>query len=262
MSGLAVVEDVAALDALDPASREVALTGILTQSRDWLVRATQATDPARAVSEFKAFISTVAEAAKQKKVSEEIVTEATVMVRRTERALGVAIREGQERGLVESTEEAKLRASYAGVKSRGIDRSVENTLVTKPRPLDYATGNDLHGNGAGIYHMTDDVTDAQFEEALTEAVQEGNVSRANLVRKIRGEISPLPSAARVTQKTANNGVLSRTANILSGLRAALSTIQDLDPGITTEEITEWTTELTTTIQELNRIRKLLKEATK
>ncbi len=36
-----------------------------------------------------------------------------------------------------------------------------------------------------IYGMTDDVTDEQFEEVLAEAKGEGNMSRSNVVRKIK-----------------------------------------------------------------------------
>ncbi len=35
-----------------------------------------------------------------------------------------------------------------------------------------------------VYKITDDVTDEQFEEAITEAKDEGNLSRANVVRKV------------------------------------------------------------------------------
>lgn len=44
---------------------------------------------------------------------------------------------------------------------------------------------DFYSNGSEMVHLTDDVTDEQFEDALTEAKDEGNVSRANVVRKIK-----------------------------------------------------------------------------
>ena len=38
--------------------------------------------------------------------------------------------------------------------------------------------------GDDVYRVTDDVTDGQFETAIDEARDEGNLSRANLVRKV------------------------------------------------------------------------------
>lgn len=50
------------------------------------------------MSNFNPFIATVAETSKQLGLSKEIKQDAEVMVRRAERSLGKAIREGQERG--------------------------------------------------------------------------------------------------------------------------------------------------------------------
>ena len=55
---------------------------------------------------------------------------------------------------------------------------------------------ELRGNGAGIYAMTDGVSDADFEDAIGEAKAEGNLSRANVVRKIRQRRSRGAARAR------------------------------------------------------------------
>ena len=70
--------------------------------------------------------------------------------RRWERALGSAIREGQERGEI---------AGHGGLKDLNLSYS------------------DMSGAGKhpGIYALTDGTTDAQFESALTTARDEGNV---------------------------------------------------------------------------------------
>lgn len=39
----------------------------------------------------------------------------------------------------------------------------------------------------GPYAMSDGVTDDEFEEALDQAKAEGNLSRANVVRRVKGE---------------------------------------------------------------------------
>ena len=160
--------DVALLDGLSKEQQELAVTRMLDQSKQWLDRAMEATNPAREVSEFKAFVATVAEAAKQKKLSEGIQLESTEMVRRSERALGVAIRKGQEAGEIAS---AKNNPSnrWSGSDQRMSTRDF------------LPTGSER----AETYAVTDDVTDAQFEEALSDAKAEGNMSRANVVRKVK-----------------------------------------------------------------------------
>ena len=52
------------------------------------------------------------------------------------------------------------------------------------------------GNQAGIYDMTDGVPDEKFEAAITEAKTEGNLSRANVVRKVTGQ-QPEPRSRAV-----------------------------------------------------------------
>lgn len=47
-----------------------------------------------------------------------------------------------------------------------------------------------------IYAMTDGVADEHFEAALTDARAEGNLSRANVVRKVKGHSSPQTRDAR------------------------------------------------------------------
>jgi hypothetical protein len=87
----------------------------------------------------------------------------------------VAIRRGQQNG------EIRRRGDHGG---RAAGNSDGNT-ISRPGPGDYATTGELRGNGAGIYHMTDGVCDEDFEEALTEAKTERDLSRANVVHKIR-----------------------------------------------------------------------------
>ena len=92
------VDNMAALDTLDTEAREVAITGMLDQARSWLAHAVESTAPAQDINQFRQFIATAAETAKRLKVSKEIQQDAEVMVRRSERALGQAIRRGQAAG--------------------------------------------------------------------------------------------------------------------------------------------------------------------
>ena len=54
------------------------------------------------------------------------------------------------------------------------------------RPAEYLP----HGSDrAAAYALADDVTDEHSAAAITEAKAEGNLSRANVVRKVKGEIA-------------------------------------------------------------------------
>lgn len=88
--------------------------------------------------------------------------------RRWERALGVAIRDGQARGIVRGEREGA-----------GRPKSVIATRdVAISSPYEYAKHGELYGDGReggnGAYAMADNADDADFEEALTGAKAEGN----------------------------------------------------------------------------------------
>ena len=164
----AAASDVALLDGLSREAQELAVTRMLDQSRQWLERALEATNPAQDVADFKAFVATVAEAARQKKLSESIQLDAVEMVRRSERALGLAVRKGQESG--------EIGAPIGRPSSKVVRDS-----------SDFVSPKDFLTNGSDVsmtYAVTDDVTDEQFDQALAEAKEEGNLSRANVVRKV------------------------------------------------------------------------------
>ncbi|KGJ72721.1 hypothetical protein GY21_13515 [Cryobacterium roopkundense] len=86
------------------------------------------------------------------------------MVRRSERALGLAIREGQFRG------EITRRGQGGGVGPGATSRS-DHDLA---RVTDFASINELSGNSAGIYDLTDHVTEEEFEVSLSIAREEGH----------------------------------------------------------------------------------------
>ena len=171
---------ISALEASDPERAELEITDALTFSNEMLRAVSDVTAQAPAVGAnlASAGVSTAklaavraAEFSKRLDLSKDLRLESDMQVRRWERALGTAIREGQERGEIRSNGQRE-GASSLGVSS----------------PADFASHNDLNGRGSdkpGIYALTDNATDDQFESALTSARDEGNVSRANVVRKLR-----------------------------------------------------------------------------
>ena len=173
---------IAALETSDPERAELEITDALTFSNEMLRAVSDVTaqspttgaDLASAgIGAAKLTAVRAAEFAKRLDLSKDTVLEAQMQQRRWERALGTAIREGQAAGEIRSNGQRE-GASSPGVSS----------------PADYASHNDLNGRGTekpGIYALADNATDDQFESALTTARDEGNVSRANVVRKLKAD---------------------------------------------------------------------------
>lgn len=160
----------------------------LRESRSWLAVASRNTDPTPIV-EFRAWAATVAEMAKQKGLAEEIQLDALEMVRRAERGIGLAVRNGQQAGDIAALgyKGVPKVASYQRVR-RGQEETVHRRLpagvdqtTSLLSPAEFFTGPQER---VDIYRMTDGVSDAQFEAALAEARAEGSLSRANVVRKM------------------------------------------------------------------------------
>lgn len=84
------------------------------------------------MAEFKAFVATVAETAKQKKLSEGIQLDAVEMVRCSEHALGQTIREGQSRGEISDRDSgSRVSALLREANKRGEQLDDENISLPK-----------------------------------------------------------------------------------------------------------------------------------
>lgn len=179
---LAVVTNPNEIANLPVEQRGQLITRALVESKQWLAVATKGTDPTP-IAHFKAWAATVAEMTKQKGLAEDIQLDALEMVRRAERGIGVAIRNGQEAGTIVKQGEI------------GNGRSSREEHL---HASDFFAGG---GTQTETYAMTDAVSDDQFEDALEEAREEKNLSRRNVVRKIKGSADPvkLPYPQRVRQ---------------------------------------------------------------
>lgn len=169
---------VSQIESLPAEYREHAVTAYLANARDRLADALEATGP-HAVTQIKAEVATVAEMTKQLGLSKECRDDATEMVRRAEYALGKAVRRGQEEGTV-------ARRGYRP----SDDLPNAKTLVTEI----FSSGSD-----AQMTHAVAEATEEEFEDALTEARAEGNLSRANVVRKVKQQASPQTRDQRADQ---------------------------------------------------------------
>lgn len=192
---------------------------VLTQARDWLASAVEMTGPAE-IAQAKAAIVSAATYAKELQLSKEIQADGTEMVRRAEYALGRAIRKGQAEGTV---------ATRGGNGSNAHQSKTTPTDILLPSPLDFANRGELYGGGPGgpregalgIYAMADNVTPEQFEEAIEAAKDEGNLSRANVVRKVRdikdGGPETRDQRARKITELAQQGYSTRQIAPLVGI---------------------------------------------
>jgi hypothetical protein len=160
-----------ALAAIDPASREAAVTVYLTDARDRLALAVQATGP-EAVAAIKAEIATAAEATKQLGLSKEIQTDAQEMVRRAEYAVRKSVTAAQHAGEVRVRNDNLVPGGRSGA---------SHTSTEKPSPASFFATDDEYRDANAMAALPED----KFEDVLTEARGEGNLSRANVAEKAR-----------------------------------------------------------------------------
>src|SRR5438034_11616610 len=97
------------------------------------------------IAEIKSQAEAVRVYSAQKQLGKDAQLAAAEIVRRAERGIGLAIRRGQECG------EITRRAGHGGNQHRRAE-TVDNDF-SRMRPTDYATRDELSGNGAGIYHL-------------------------------------------------------------------------------------------------------------
>lgn len=177
-------DDIAALPL---AQRGEVITRALEESKSWLAVATKGTDPTP-IAEFKAWAATVAEMTRQKGLAEDIQLDAVEMVRRAERGIGVAIRNGQAAGQLN----VHGQHTYAGNQhTTGHLGESQDSSAPLRSSVTTVTGMRYDQLSQDVYPVTDGVTDDDFEEALSEARAEKNLARANVVRKVRGRAGRL-----------------------------------------------------------------------
>jgi ribosome-binding protein aMBF1 (putative translation factor) len=181
------------LRPLSPHQQICGVTTLLSKTRTGLLAAIASHD-LPGIVEGKRRAGMIQEIAKQLRLSREIQYDATELVRRSERGLGVAIRVGQQAGTVETTSDAKSRASRKSSAPSSEDRDRKtpvNTLLTKTEQ----TGG--RNRNHSVFAFTDGVTDDQFEEVIAQCRTEKNLSRAHVARKAKEKASIAPAAESV-----------------------------------------------------------------
>ena len=192
-SALALAADPSAIErAADPGEF---IIQACDRARTWLQEVLEHGDIGQ-IAECKSQAEAVRVYTMSKQLGRDAQLSATEIVRRAERGIAVAIRRGQQAGMIARRGERGSRGA-AGVHGG-------NPGDTRGDHLGSSASFFRHGSErAGAYAMTDGVPEADFEKAVAEAKAEGNLSRANLVRKIRerhgqdtgGPGTPVPDPA-------------------------------------------------------------------
>jgi len=187
-TGLAVLPDAGRIEVTaDPAAYVVLAC---ERAKAWLADALEHGD-IDGIVELKSQAEAIRVYTAQKQLGRDAELSAQEIVRRAERGIGVAIRRGQEAGEIRRRGERENVANQHGPAVPADARS------SKSSPYEFASEHELRGSGgvAGIYDMTDGVSDDQFEAAIGQAKTEENLSRANVVRKVRDVTNGEPTAA-------------------------------------------------------------------
>lgn len=194
----------------------------------------------------------------QKQLGTDSVLAATELVRRAERAIGLGIRKGQEEGTV---------ARHGDAARTKTDQNGFGSEQEKRSPSDFAKPGELYppGNGrqAGIFDLAVGVTDEEFERAIEEAKEEGNLTRANLGRKLKKlpRRPKRPEVLRGHRHIDIHRVIDKTI-AFSGFEQSLWDVidtpeqwQSLDP----ENVSQWLVDLDEALRSLNKLRRKLRE---
>lgn len=180
------------------------------RAKSWLAQALEHGEIDQIV-ELKSQAEAIRVYTTQKQLGKDAELSAAEIVRRAERGLGIAIKRGQHEGTV------RRKGEGGGPSSPSRD-----TTKTSPTPA-FA-----HPEERRDSYALADADDNTFEEAIEEAKAEGNVSRANVVRKVKGDREPITNPYQRKYKRAHGDELvERAITSLSGIASAL---KDVNPG--------------------------------
>ncbi len=186
-----------------------------------------------------------------KGLGKDAVLTGTEIVRRAERGLGLAIRKGQDEGTIAKRGDSGF---YGNQHVGGQGHDVPKTSTRQ----EFFTGS----RDQQETYTEADATDDVFEETIEEAKAEGNLSRANVVRKIKKEPAPTkrPDVLRKTRLIDPNRVVAETVSALEGLALGVGLIEvaDVDP----TRVDEWAISLSNSLKALTRLNRQLKEMTR
>ena len=160
----ALIPSVDELDSLDDPGSRIILS--IERAKSWLAIALEG-NQIEQLFEMKCQAEAIRIYTMQKALGKDAEIAAAEIVRRADRCIGLAVRKGQAEGRINK---------------HGDQRSDQVHEADLRSPKEFFSN---HGENSDTYAMTDGVTDEQFEAAIAAAKAEGNLSRANVVRKVK-----------------------------------------------------------------------------
>lgn len=160
------------LEQLTDPSRRILLA--CERAKTWLAQALEA-GQIEQIIELKSQAEAIRIYTMQKQLGKDAELSAAEIVRRAERCMALAIEKGRESG---------------ELLKHGQTKSKMSSTTTSPKAVTDLIGRDeFYGSGEhpGVRHLADGVSDEGFEKAIEKAKADRNLSRANVVRKIKGK---------------------------------------------------------------------------
>src|SRR5262249_37391548 len=157
------------------------------RAKAWLLEALEHGEIEQ-IAEIKSQAEAVRGYTTQTQLGKDAQLAAAEIVRRAERGIGVAIRRGQQNGEIARRGDRGSRGALGVHGGNPGDRRGDH--LGSPGSF-FRHGDER----ADAYAITDGVSDTDFEDAIDEAKAEGNLSRANVVRKVRQRRGEPPAPA-------------------------------------------------------------------
>lgn len=165
--------------------RELQVTVLVEHTAATIREARKAGEPAEVMSAYKDQAAAIADLSKRVDVAKDIILDTQVVQRSAERGLGSAIRAGQADGTIRA-QGTNAKVHVAGIRGSVSRKSEPDVHDDRVSPEAFFT----HGEERrDIYALADNGTEEDFDAALVEAREEGNVSRANVVRKLKDRVA-------------------------------------------------------------------------
>ncbi len=216
------------------------------RARAWLREALEHGDIGQ-VAELRSRAEAVRVYSAQKQLGKDAQLAAAEIVRRAEHGLAETVRKGQGTG--------QFLAPVHPGPGRGKPGNGGTRFPGRRSPADYlGTGR----TRTEMYAMADGVSDEEFERALAEAKAEGNLSRANVVRKLRQRrtAAAAPGQAR---RPDSNQVARETASALEAIATGTGLIDPAE--LDMAEVPAWAASITASLRTVNRLARTLRQMT-
>lgn len=216
------------------------------RARAWLREALDHGDIGQ-IAELKSRAEAVRVYTAQKQLGQDAQLAAAEIVRRAEQGLAGAVRQGQGTGDF-------LGPVHPGP-GRGKPGNGGARFPGRRSPADYlGTGR----TRTELYAMTDGVSDEEFERALAEAKAEGNLSRANVIRKIRQRRTPAAAPGQARRPDANR-VVRETASALEAIATGIGLIDPAE--LDMAQVPAWAASIAASLRTVNRLAATLAQMT-